>query len=129
MTTMRNSVNLVGRPGSDPVLRNYSSDQKVATFSLAVDEPRLNANNERVYNTQWFNIVAWGNNADRVAKCVHKGKKLAVSGSIRTKEWNDDKGTKHYGVEIILNDFLILEWPDKEAQPMEAEAELEHETC
>ena len=52
MSTMRNSVQLIGRPGADPEIKTFDSNSKVARFRIAVSETRLNANNERVNNTQ-----------------------------------------------------------------------------
>lgn len=119
MSNMRNSVSLMGRPGADPVIKNINSEQKMATFRLAVDDYKTNANGERVPNTQWFSIVAWGPLADSVMKLIHKGKKVMVSGSLHNNEWTDDKGLKHYNLEIFLNDFLVLEWPENNAAVQE----------
>lgn len=120
MSNMRNSANLVGRPGADPVIKNISSEQKMATFRLAVDDYRTNADGESVKSTQWFNIVAWGSMADMTMRLIHKGKKVMVTGSLHNKEWTDDKGMKHYSLDIFMTDCLVLEWPENNAEPQEA---------
>jgi single-strand DNA-binding protein len=107
---MRNSVMLIGRPGAEPEIRNLSNNNKVARFSLAVDERRRNANNEWVNNTQWFNLVAWGAVADRVEKNVKKGKRLAIDGSLRNNEWTDDNGLRHSSIEVLINDLFYIDW-------------------
>ena len=109
MSTMRNSVMLIGRPGAEPEVRNLSNNNKVARFSLAVDERRMNANREWVNDTQWFRIVAWGKTAERVENNVKKGLQIAVEGSLRNNEWTDDKGQRHSNIEVLINDLFLID--------------------
>lgn len=109
MSTMRNSVMLVGRPGADPEVKNLNNDNKVARFNLAVSDNHKNANGEWVNDTQWFSIVAWGKVADRVGDKVKKGLQTAIDGSLHTNEWTDDKGQRHSNVEIWIDDFLVID--------------------
>ena len=109
MSTMRNSVMLIGRPGAEPEVKNLSNNNKVARFSLAVDERRMNANREWVNNTQWFKIVAWGKTADRVENNVKKGLQIAIEGSLRNNEWTDDKGQRHTSTEFYVNDLFLID--------------------
>ena len=109
MSTMRNSVMLIGRPGAEPEVRNLSNNNRVARFSLAVDERRMNANREWVNDTQWFRIVAWGKTVDRVERNVKKGLQVAIEGSLRNNEWTDDKGQRHSSTEIWINDLFPIE--------------------
>ena len=110
MSTMRNSVTLVGRPGAEPEMRNFNNNMKVARFRIAVNERHRNANNEWVTDTQWFPVVAWGNVAERVMKSVQKGKQVAVKGSLRNNEWTDDKGQRHSTTEVKITDILPFEY-------------------
>ena len=109
MSTMRNSVMLIGRPGAEPEVKNLSNNNKVARFSLAVDERRMNANREWVNDTQWFRIVAWGKTAERVENNVKKGLQIAVEGSLRNNEWTDDKGQRHSNIEVLINDLFLID--------------------
>ena len=109
MSTMRNSVMLIGRPGAEPEIKNVGNSSKRARFSLAVTERQRNANNEWVNNTQWFSIVAWGLTADRVQKVVKKGQQLAIEGKLRNNEWTDDKGQRHHAVETWIDDLFPME--------------------
>ena len=108
MSTMRNSVMLIGRPGAEPEVKNFN-DNKKARFSLAVTERKKNANGEWVNDTQWFPIVAWGNAAERVERHVKKGLQIAIDGSLRNNEWTDDKGQRHSSIEVWINDLLLME--------------------
>ena len=109
MSTMRNSVMLIGRPGSEPEVKSFSNN-KVARFRLAVDERRMNANREWVNDTQWFTLVAWGKVADRVERYVKKGMQVAIDGSLRNNEWTDDKGQRHSVTEVWVNDLFLIDW-------------------
>ena len=108
MSTMRNSVMLIGRPGTDPEMKILNSNGKVARFRLAVNERRKNANREWVNDTQWFNMVAWGNLAERVENNVRKGMQMAIEGTLRNNEWTDDKGQRHSTTEIWINDMILM---------------------
>ena len=114
MSTMRNSVMLIGRPGAEPETRTFNDNRIVTRFSLAVNETRRNANNEQVQDTQWFNVVAWDKTAERVALAVKKGKRIAIDGALRNNEWTDDKGQRHQSTEIRLNNFILLDWGREE---------------
>ena len=108
MSTMRNSVMLIGRPGAEPETKTFNNS-KMARFRIAVNERRRNANNEWVDNTQWFPVVAWGTTADRVEKQVKKGQMVAIDGSLRNNEWTDDKGQRHTVTEIWIHDIFPIE--------------------
>ena len=108
MSTMRNSVMLIGRPGAEPEMKNFN-DNKKARFSLAVTESKKNANGEWVNDTQWFPVVAWGAIANRVEKNVKKGKRIAVEGSLHNNEWTDDKGQRHSNIEVWINDLFLID--------------------
>ena len=114
MSTLRNSVTLVGRPGADPEVKNLNDNKKVARFNLAVNESYKNANDEWVNTTQWFPVVAWNGVADRAEKVIKKGLQVAIDGKLRNNEWKDDKGQHHSVTEIWLEDFIVLEKGNKE---------------
>jgi single-strand DNA-binding protein len=106
---MRNSVLLIGRPGTEPEVKSINNNNKVARFRLAVDERRMNANREWVNNTQWFTLVAWGKTAERVERYVKKGQQVAIDGSLHNNEWTDYKGQRHSNIEIWINDLFLMD--------------------
>lgn len=112
MNSMKNSVTLIGRPGSEPEVKTMNT-QKLARFNLAVNESYTNANKERVDDTQWFTIIAWNKNAERVQKLVRKGKQVAIEGRLHNNEWQDKNGAKHVSTEVYLEDLFIIEWDEK----------------
>ena len=109
MSTIKNSVMLIGRPGAEPEVRNFSDNKKVARFNLAVNDSHKNADGEWVIDTQWFTIVAWDKMADRVAEDVKKGKEMAIDGSLHNNGWTDDKGQHHSNTEVWIDNFFIIE--------------------
>ena len=109
MSTMRNSVMLVGRAGAEPQIKEFNENKKVARFNIAVNESYKNDNNEWVNSTQWFPIVAWDKMAERVEAKVKKGCQVAIDGKLRVNEWTDDKGQRHSNTEIWIEDLMVIE--------------------
>jgi single-strand DNA-binding protein len=106
---MRNSVMLIGRPGAEPEIKNFKNNHKKASFRIAVNDRRKNANDEWVDNTEWFRVVGWGNNADRIERQVKKGMLIAIDGSLHNNEWTDDKGQRHSFTEVWVSDLFPVE--------------------
>lgn len=110
MSTMRNSVQLIGRPGIDPEVKKFeSSNRMVARFTLATNEYYYNQKSERVEETQWHNVVAWGKTAELVEKLVKKGKEIALEGKLTSRNWEDKEGNKRQTVEVVMNEFVVIE--------------------
>lgn len=107
MTTLKNSVQLIGRLGNEPEVRTFESGKKMATFSLATNDTYINAQGDKVEETEWHNIVVWGKKVDIVEKYLKKGNEIAVQGKIRTRSYEKD-GEKRYITEINLNELLML---------------------
>jgi single-strand DNA-binding protein len=108
MKSMRNKVQLIGNLGSNPEVVNLQKGQKLAKFSLATNETYYNNAGEKVSDTQWHNLVAWGKIADKVEKYLQKGTEIAVEGKLVNRNYEDKNGIKRYVTEIIVNDFLML---------------------
>lgn len=108
MNALRNKVQLIGRVGQDPEITNLDSGKKRAKFSIATNENYTNAKGEKVENTYWHNVVAWGKIADIIEQFVTKGKEIAVEGKLTTRIWDDNEGIKHYITEVTCNELLLL---------------------
>ncbi len=108
MKSMRNKVQLIGNLGSNPEVVNLQKGQKLAKFSLATNETYYNNAGEKVSDTQWHNLVAWGKIADKVEKYLQKGTEIDVEGKLVNRNYEDKNGIKRYVTEIIVNDFLML---------------------
>jgi len=109
MTSLRNSVHLIGRLGMDPEATTFDNGKMKVRFSLATSESYRNANGEKVQETQWHNIVAWGGTAKVASDYLKKGKEIALEGKLTNRSWEDKEGQKHYITEVIANQILMLD--------------------
>ncbi|NRA92277.1 MAG: single-stranded DNA-binding protein [Psychroserpens sp.] len=108
MNTLRNKVQLIGNLGNDPEIVNLDSGKTLAKFSIATNESYKNAEGEKVTDTQWHNVIAWGKTAEIIEKFVTKGKEIAIEGKLTTRAWDDKDGNKRYTTEIVCNELLLL---------------------
>jgi single-strand DNA-binding protein len=108
MNSLRNSVRLVGNLGMDPDVRNLDSNKKVARLSLATSESYKNDKGEKVTDTQWHNLVLWGNQAKFAEEDLKKGDSIAVDGKLTNRNYTDKDGIKRYVCEVVVNEFIKL---------------------
>ncbi|WP_299120757.1 single-stranded DNA-binding protein [uncultured Winogradskyella sp.] len=108
MNTLRNKVQLIGNLGNDPEIINLESGKTLAKFAIATNESYKNAQGEKVTDTQWHNIVAWGKTAQIIEKYVGKGKEVAIEGKLTTRSWEDKDGMKRYITEVVCSELLML---------------------
>jgi len=108
MNTLRNKVQLIGNLGNDPEIINLESGKTLAKFAIATNESYKNAQGEKVTDTQWHNIVAWGKTAEIDEKYVGKGKEVAIEGKLTTRSWEDKDGMKRYTTEVVCSELLML---------------------
>lgn len=108
MNSLRNKVQLIGNLGNDPEIINLESGKTLAKFTIATNENYKNAKGEKVTDTQWHNIVAWGKTAQIVEKYVSKGKEIAIEGKLTSRSYDDREGNKRYITEIVCNELLML---------------------
>jgi single-strand DNA-binding protein len=104
-----NKVMLIGNAGKDAELRYMASGTPQCKFSLAVNNRRRNQQtNEWEDNTEWFNILIWGDTAERVSQYITKGKQLYIEGRLQTRSWDGDDGQKHYMTEVVAQTVQLL---------------------
>jgi len=108
MNTLRNKVQLFGNLGNDPEIINLESGKKLAKFSIATNESYKNANGEKVTDTQWHNVIAWGKTAEIIEKYVTKGKEVAIEGKLTSRSYETKEGEKRYITEVVCNELLML---------------------
>ncbi len=106
---MIDSINcLIGHLGNDPEIVNLESGTKLAKFSIATNETYKNAKGEKVEDTQWHNVVAWGKTAEIVESYLTKGKEVAIEGKLTNRSYETKTGEKRYITEIRCNELLML---------------------
>ena len=103
-----NKVMVIGHLGKDPEMRYTPSGRPVTTFSVAVSRSWNTADGERRSETEWFNIVAWGNLAEICKQYLYKGQQVYIEGRLQTRRWEDKEGQKHTSVEVVANEMMML---------------------
>jgi len=112
---LRNKVQLIGHLGQAPEIKSFESGKKVAKFRLATSENYRNAKGEKVTETQWHNLVAWGKLAGIAEKYLTKGKEIAVEGRLVNRSYTDKDGNKKYISEVQVNELLMVGSKDSNA--------------
>ena len=108
MNALRNKVQLIGNLGNDPEIVNLDGGNKLAKFSIATNETYKNAKGEKVTDTQWHNVVAWGKTAEIVENYLTKGNEVAIEGKLTHRSYENKEGEKRYITEIKCNELLML---------------------
>ena len=103
-----NKVMIIGNLGRDPEMRYTSAGRPVTTFTLAVSRSWNSADGERHSDTEWFNVVAWGNLAEICKQYLTKGQQVYIEGRLQTRKWDDKEGVKHTSVEVVANEMMML---------------------
>jgi len=118
-----NKVILIGNVGKDPTVKYFESGNAVANFTLATSERGYTLSNgtEVPERTEWHNIVAGRDRAQFVEKFVKKGSLVCVEGKIRTRNYDDQSGTKRYITEIFA-DRIDFYYSGRRPEPTDEEA-------
>lgn len=109
-----NTVVLIGRTTRDPELRRTGNGTAVTSFTLAVNRDfKTNDGQE----ADFIQCVAWKKTAELLEQYVHKGDRIAVNGSIRTRNYEDNHGKKVYITEVLVNHVEFLETKNRDDSP------------
>jgi len=103
-----NKVMLIGNLGRDPEMRYTPSGRPVTTFTIATSRNWNSSDGEKHTETEWFNVVAWGNLAEICKQYLTKGQQVYIEGRIQTRRWENKEGIKNVTIEIIANEMMIL---------------------
>lgn len=108
MNQLRNRVQLIGHLGSAPEVRETENSKKLARFSIATNQSYRNAKGEKVTETTWHQLIAWGAVADIAEKYLNKGSEVAIEGKLINRSYTDKEGTKKFVSEVQVNEMLLL---------------------
>jgi single-strand DNA-binding protein len=108
MNAIKNKVQLIGHLGQAPEVKIIGEGKKVAQISIATNETYKNAKGEKITDTQWHTVVAWGKLADIAEKYLEKGTEVAIEGKLLNRNYTDKQGVKRYVTEIQASELLIL---------------------
>lgn len=106
--SLRNKVTLIGFTGKDVEVVKFENGGMKASVSLATSDHYTNAKGEKVEETQWHNLVAFGKIADIMRQYVTKGKEIAVEGKLTYRSYDDKEGNKRQVTEIRVDEILLL---------------------
>ena len=106
MNTLKNSVRLVGNLGMDPEVKSFDNNRKLAKISIATNETYKNDKGEKITDTQWHNLILWGNQAKLAEDLLKKGDEIAIEGKLASRSYVDKDGNKKYVTEVVVNEFL-----------------------
>ena len=103
-----NKVMVIGNIGRDPEMRYTPSGKPVTSFSLASSRSWTAPDGERREETEWFNVVTWGNLAEICNQKLFKSQQVYVEGRLQTRSWEDDRGQRHFRTEVVASEMIIL---------------------
>ena len=125
MTRGLNKVMIIGRLGRDPEMRYTPNGRPVTAFSVAVNRSWTAGDGDKREETEWFNVVAWGNLAEICNQYLRKGSRVYVEGRLQTRSWDDPDGQRHSRTEVVANEMMILDSrPGSEPDEFDYEEEM-----
>jgi single-strand DNA-binding protein len=101
-----NKITMVGNLGRDPELRNFGG-ASVCNFNVAVSEPASPRKTDDDGPT-WFRVTVWGKRAISCARHLRKGSPVYVAGRLKSKQWQDPQGDRHYILEVKASDIRFF---------------------
>ena len=103
-----NKVMIIGHLGRDPEMRYTPSGRPVTTFTVATNRTWNTTDGERHNETEWFNVVSWGNLAEICKQYLVKGQQVYIEGRLQTRRWEDSDNIKRTSIEIVASEMMIL---------------------
>lgn len=104
---MKNRVQLIGHVGQDPEIKQLENG-RVANFTIATNDSYTNAKGEKVEQTEWHRVSAWGKTVDIIEQLLKKGSHVAIEGKLTHRSYDDKDGNKRYITEVIANELVFL---------------------
>jgi len=97
-----NKVFIFGNLTRDPERKSLPSGMAVVSLGVATNRVYI-SNGQKQEEVEFHNVVAFGKQAEVIAQYLKKGSSLLVEGRIKTRNWQDSAGQKHYKTEIIAD--------------------------
>ena len=104
-----NSIMLIGNLGRNPELRYTPSGKPVTSFTLATSRTWSTSEGEKREETEWFNVISWGNLAEICNRYLERGSRVYIEGRLQTREWEDAGGLKHIRTEVVADEMIRLD--------------------
>ncbi len=124
---MVNRVILIGNLGRDPEVRRLENGAVVAKFPIATNESFKDKNGEWQTQTEWHDIVAWRNLAERAENSLKKGMPVYIEGKLSHRTWQDQNGNNRKTTEIVADYFRVLARKEGGSDPMNSFPSMQDE--
>ena len=108
MKNLSNHVQLIGNLGKEPQIKEFESGKTMASFSVATTDYYMNQQGQKVNDTQWHQLVAWGKTAEYIKNYVAKGNRVAIGGKLMHRSYTDKDNQVHYITEVLVNEIMLL---------------------
>ena len=102
-----NQVTIIGRLGKDPEVKFITNGNAVCNLSVATSEKYTDKAGNKVENTEWHNVTAWGKTAEICGKYLAKGRQVAITGKLKTEKYQKD-GQDRFATKIIAEHVEFL---------------------
>ena len=103
-----NKVMVIGSVGRTPEMRYMPSGQPVTSFSVGATRSWDDTEGQEHQETEWFNVVAWGDLAERCKRTLRENHQVYVEGRFQTRSWQSDNGQRRFRAELVANDVILL---------------------
>jgi len=103
---LNNRVQLIGKIVSEPVIKEFSTGNKLARFSLLTVDV-YKKKDEFITESQYHTIVAWGKTAEIVEKSLHNEMEVVIDGRLSKRTYNDKNGNLQYITEVVANTIIF----------------------
>jgi len=105
---MLNQVQIIGRVGNDPDIKELDNGITIAKFSVATTEKWKDKSGETKEHTEWHKVVIFGRLSDVVKNYVSKGSLLYLSGKLKTNKYTDENGAEKYSINVVADTMKLL---------------------
>lgn len=109
MNSLENKVQLIGNLGMDPEVKYLENGKVVANCALATHSYYKSNEGEKIRDTQWHNIVMWGNTAKFAEKWLRKGGYILAQGKLQHRAYEDKQGVRRYVTEVLVNEIKLMD--------------------
>jgi len=108
MNRLRNRVQLIGNLGSRIEIKTLEGSKTFGKVRIATNEYYKNQKGERVEETTWHNLIAWGKQAELLEKYTDKGSEIAVEGRLSNRSYKDKEGNKRNIYEVVVSSIYLM---------------------
>ena len=103
-----NKVILVGNLTRDPEMKVTANGQQMTTFGIATNRQWMTSEKEHKNLAEYHDVVAWSKLAELCHQYLKKGKLVYLEGYLKTRNWEDEDGTKKFRTEVVIHDMIML---------------------